>query len=369
MIRSVLVRLGLITIVILSAILVAYLGFVTYFYMTFETRNATPLPAGLHDPVTVEWNTPVDLSAARPLAVRAIRVSTTPTDSARAAGARLTVRARVPGEWSGTNPAAPDVRVWVFDQATGVFPAGTRTSREAFLDDGQAAFGNHPGTSCTADKCVTTYLAVVRWMTPTQGAHIAIALSASVQETVRDLQPAGAMASLPPAEPGIVEVPELAFDGPSAGVSARLDGATRFTAEAPTMERRVTLHVPAALLGERPSYPLAGRVFLRVAETGRNAERDTGINEFLVGAGGDTNARVPGAVDAEWLSGCVTGQDCDVPLTMRLELVHFENGMQEALPPDAWIEASWTLEADLERLAPGGAQPGGAPMTLTFLSP
>jgi hypothetical protein len=323
---------------------IALLGYCTLLFNRFEEHFPPGPPT-----VSTTWETEVTLTSDRPVVARGFRVGVEPT-AERMTAPHLSIGAR-PVD-AGQITHAGDVWISIFDPATGdATPAAAGTGHATL--DGWIGSGRE-FKECETEPCSATYVMVVRWLAPTESTEVRVNLTASLSATLL-----GMVSWATPATPtpvplpeglSVVEDPAFAFDGKAATLVARASGSARITPGQPVIDEQFNLHVPAAGLRGKLRYPTLGRVLLTVDHADSSHRNVAPWNE-LTGPRGMVRGVAGIALDTEWLSGCSVGKDCDVPLDLRYLFGPSPADSSGTLPPDAWAEASWTLEAHLELLS------------------
>lgn len=330
-------------------IAVAILGYFLILMLSMEKTSAPGPDLG----VSTKWETEVTLTSDHPVVVRGFQVGVEPT-AERMTEPELHIGARPTDGRDGIHDT--DVWVSIFDPTNGDGAPDAAGSGHATLD-GWSGSGR-AFKECDDKPCSAKYVMVVRWLAPTDGTEVHVTLWATLSATLLTPVSRGI-----PTEPtpmplpvglSIAEDASYAFDGKPAMLVARASGSTRITTDMPVVDERFTLHVPAVTLRRGLEYPTLGRVLLTVGHAGSSHKNVAPWTE-LTGPRGTVKSLAGIALDTEWLSGCRGGVDCDVPLDLRFAFGASPAGGSAALPPDAWAEASWAIEAHLEVLSAGDA--------------
>ena len=333
------------TVLLVGVITVALLAILGMTYLSRITEEHFPPPA---PNVSTTWQDELTLTTEHPVIVRAFDVSVDPT-AGRMTSPYLTIGAK-PTDAGDIHPR--DVWISIFDPSSG---AGTPTaagSGHATLDGWIGSARHFDG--CETDACSATYVVVVRWLTPVEGTAIPVVVSADLSATLL-----GPVALVTPATPtpvplpeglSITEDPTFRFDGLPSRLTSRATGTATITAGEPESAQQFVLHVPAAALDGLLRYPLVGRALLTVDHADASSRERPPWNE-LTGPRGTLKGLAGIALDLEWLSACSSGQDCDVPLTLKYMFGESSADPSGTVPPDASAEASWSLEVVLESLS------------------
>jgi hypothetical protein len=298
----------------------------------------------------VPYQADFDLTVEHPVAIRGLRFVVDPGDQALGQ-ATPSVFVRDRDDSTGFGDSKEDTWISIIDPAS-----GKSWERDAGLGHASIDGWGHYG-ACPSTGCDETWAVIVRWLKPRPDATVKARLDASIDVSARDVPDQAR--TTPPLildELSVAQVGTLDFDGAPATTSGRASGSFRSTPTWPGETHRWTLHVPAALIGERARYPRVGRVLIAESVTEWSGAPAAFSTHLVVGDSTSDATGGPIALELDWSSGCRVAVDCDVPITVTFGWSAVDS---RPIGSDPVMAADWYLVAMLEDSTPGATLPPG----------